>query len=264
MCACETSTQSTGAATSATGAARRRWATRGRRIGSVMSRIEPISMTRVECPTYVSRTGPPHEPCSASSSFSRSLSERFSFDFLRDSRTMSFVADQPKVDAMATRPNVMFHAIRIICWASEYAVTVLAGATSRSANDAIACCVPTPPGVTANVDETEFAAMIRKTFRTVTGIPNAYMKFAFTPMRAVYEATCSASTRVTYRRGRRRIAAPAFASSHTCLYRFHRNRATIKSRRPASTRNTTLGPLSDVAWLADLSADPGRDRNRYT
>ena len=32
---------------------------------------------------------------------------------------MSFVADQPNVDAMKTSPKVMFHAMQIICCDSE-------------------------------------------------------------------------------------------------------------------------------------------------
>ena len=57
-------------------------------------------------------------------------------------------------------------------------MTVLAGATSRRATDASACWVPTPPGVTAKVDEIELAAMIRKMLRIVTGMPNADMYVA--------------------------------------------------------------------------------------
>ena len=39
--------------------------------------------------------------------------------------------------------------------------------------------------------------MMRKMLRIVTGMPNANMKFAFTPMRAMYDAICTDSTRVT-------------------------------------------------------------------
>ena len=107
-------------------------------------------------------------------------------------------------------PKTAFHAVVISAWPMLYAEIVACGATPFSTTDARAVCVPTAPGAIATVDEIDAAATIRKMFWSDTGMSYAYMKVAFTPMRATYDAASTPTTCTRNLRGMERITPPSF------------------------------------------------------
>src|SRR4051812_8280918 len=113
----------------------------------------------------------------------------------------------------------MFQAVVSTVCPTVYAVIAPCDATPCRTTDASPVCAPTAPGRMATVEEIDDAATIRKTFRTDTGIWNAYMNVAFTPIREAYDTASTATTWTTNARGRPRIAPPSFAFAQVSLKR---------------------------------------------
>src|SRR5437762_4973455 len=119
---------------------------------------------------------------------------------------------------------MMFHAVVTSCWATEYAVAVVASVTPLSEATLKACVTPAPPGVTDVTFAIELPPQIRIKVWKLTGMSYAERNTAITPRLATHARNEGTKTRTRYFRGCARMPPPSFASSHQTTTRAHRRR----------------------------------------
>src|SRR6476619_3017784 len=108
----------------------------------------------------------------------------------------------------------MVQAVVTSCWATEYAVAVVASVTPFNEATLNAWLTPAPPGVTEVTFAIELPPQRRISVWKLTGMSYAVRKTAITPRLAIQPSNDGVKTRTRYFRGSARMPPPSFASSH--------------------------------------------------
>src|SRR4051812_45305840 len=131
---------------------------------------------------------------------------------------------QPNAQTTRAMPRTMFQAVVTSCWATEYAVAVVASVTPLSDATLNAWLTPAPPGVTDVTFAIELPPQIFISVSNDTGMSYAARNTDMTPRLATQASSDGTNTRTMYVRGRPRIAPPSFAWSHHLSTRGQRRR----------------------------------------